>query len=70
MPGMSGYELAERVRADPRLAHLHLVALTGYGRDEDRTRVVAAGFDLHLTKPVTDGTLHAALAGIASSRAR
>ena len=67
MPGMTGYELAERVRRDPALAHLRLVALTGYGRDEDRARVVAAGFDMHITKPVTDADLHAVLATVATT---
>jgi PAS domain S-box-containing protein len=62
MPGMSGYELAERVRRDSNLKHLQLVALTGYGRDEDQARVVSAGFNLHLTKPVTDSALRTALA--------
>jgi PAS domain S-box-containing protein len=61
MPGMSGYELAESVRRDPDLKHLQLVALTGYGRDEDRRRTISAGFNLHLTKPVTDRALQAAL---------
>ena len=61
MPGMSGYDFAATVRADPALKHLHLIALTGYGRDEDHARVVSAGFDLHLTKPVDDGALQTAL---------
>ena len=64
MPGMSGYELAESVRLDPELKHLQLVALTGYGREEDRRRTVSAGFNVHLTKPVTDGALQAALAQV------
>jgi two-component system, sensor histidine kinase len=67
MPGMSGYELAERVRGDPDLKHLQLVGLTGYGRDEGHTRVVSAGFNLHLTKPVTDSALHAALARVSAA---
>jgi PAS domain S-box-containing protein len=66
MPETSGYELAQQVRADPALKHLRLVALTGYGRDEDHARVMSAGFDLHLTKPVTDGALRAALAELSS----
>jgi PAS domain S-box-containing protein len=61
MPGMSGYDLAQSVRRDPALQHVRLIALTGYGRDEDHARVAAAGFDLHLTKPVADGALQAAL---------
>ena len=65
MPRMTGYELAERVRQDPALRRLQLVALTGYGSDDDRARVARAGFDLHLTKPVSDTDLHAALDAIA-----
>ena len=57
MPGMTGYELARAVRRDPALSRVRLVALTGYGREEDRARVHDAGFDLHLTKPVADTTL-------------
>ena len=69
MPGMSGYELAERVRRDHNLKHLQLVALTGYGRAEDRTRTVSAGFNLHLTKPVTPSALNAALANFSAASA-
>jgi CheY-like chemotaxis protein len=65
MPGMTGYEFAEHVRSDPAIRDQQLVALTGYGRDEDRTRVARAGFNLHLTKPVTDSELGAILAKIA-----
>ena len=64
MPGMTGYELADRIRRDPALARLHLVAVTGYGRQEDRRRVMHAGFDAHLTKPVTDTGLSEALAAV------
>ena len=53
LPGMDGYELARRLRADPRMAGARLVALTGYGRDNDRARALAARFDEHLVKPVT-----------------
>jgi two-component system CheB/CheR fusion protein len=55
------------VRADPDLSRLRLVALTGYGRDEDHARVMSAGFDLHLMKPVTDGALRAALAELSAA---
>ena len=57
MPGMTGYELAQLVRKDPLLSQVPLVALTGYGREEDRARALQAGFDLHLTKPVSDARL-------------
>jgi len=52
LPGMDGYELAGRLRADARLAGLPLVALTGYGREPDRVRALATCFDEHLVKPV------------------
>jgi signal transduction histidine kinase len=52
LPGLTGYEVARRLRADPDLSGVALVAVTGYGRDEDRERSREAGFDHHLTKPV------------------
>lgn len=52
LPGMSGYDLARRMRAEPRFAQTILIAQTGWGRDEDRARAKAAGFDHHLTKPL------------------
>ncbi len=57
LPGMDGYEVARRVRLEPTLGRVLLVALTGYGRDEDRQQAVAAGFDRHLVKPVDPGLL-------------
>jgi CheY-like chemotaxis protein len=51
LPEMDGYEVARRLRQSPGSRGLLLVALTGYGRDEDRRRAFAAGFDHHLTKP-------------------
>jgi CheY-like chemotaxis protein len=47
-----------------------LVALTGYGLEEDRARVLAAGFDRHLTKPVADATLRDVLDALAPARTR
>ncbi len=52
LPDIDGYELATRVRAMNLSARPLMVALTGYGQPEDRQRALAAGFDLHLTKPV------------------
>ena len=53
LPGMSGYELAERLRAIPGLTRIRLVAVTGHGSDAHRARARAAGFDEHLLKPVS-----------------
>jgi len=52
LPGMNGYELARKLRSTPELANKTLIALTGYGQPEDRQRVVEAGFDKHLVKPI------------------
>ncbi len=62
LPGMNGFEVAEALRHDPATAAARLIALTGYGDDEDRRRSHAAGFDLHLTKPVDPGLLRRLLA--------
>jgi signal transduction histidine kinase/DNA-binding response OmpR family regulator len=52
LPGMDGYEVARRLRAEENGSRRLLVALTGYGREEDRRRSQEAGFDHHLAKPV------------------
>ncbi|HVR12117.1 MAG TPA: ATP-binding protein, partial [Thermoanaerobaculia bacterium] len=57
LPGMNGYEVANALRRDPATAPARLIALTGYGGDEDRRRSREAGFDIHLTKPVDPGVL-------------
>ncbi|MGJ7914779.1 ATP-binding protein [Massilia sp. LXY-6] len=62
MPGLNGYEVARRLRATPALAHARLVAVTGWGTQEDRARSEAAGFDAHLTKPVDLDVLKAIIA--------
>jgi signal transduction histidine kinase/CheY-like chemotaxis protein len=53
LPGMDGYEVARRIRADPQGHDIKLIALTGYGQPEDRERSRAAGFDRHLVKPAS-----------------
>jgi PAS domain S-box-containing protein len=52
LPEMDGFELAQHVRADAAIASTRLIAVSGYGQDQDRERSEQAGFDLHLTKPV------------------
>jgi two-component system CheB/CheR fusion protein len=52
LPGMDGFEMARRLRADPRHSALFLIALTGYGQASERARGREAGFDEHLVKPV------------------
>jgi CheY-like chemotaxis protein len=52
MPGMSGHEVARRMRLEAWGRHAALVALTGWGQDQDKQAARAAGFDAHLTKPV------------------
>jgi len=61
LPGMDGFEVAAELRRDPQTASAQLIAVTGYGRDEDRRLSKAAGFDLHLTKPVDPAQLRQAL---------
>jgi signal transduction histidine kinase/ActR/RegA family two-component response regulator len=61
MPGMDGYEVARKLRADYP-ASLMLVALTGWGNEQDRVRTRRAGFDHHMTKPVDLAALEAVLA--------
>jgi PAS domain S-box-containing protein len=53
MPGLNGYEVARALRATPEMQETVLVALTGWGTDDDRSRASAAGFDHHLTKPTS-----------------
>jgi CheY-like chemotaxis protein len=57
MPGVDGYEAARRIRSQHWDKPLMLVALTGWGQEEDRRRSVVAGFDYHFTKPVNPADL-------------
>ena len=70
LPGMDGYELARRVRQDPALRHVILVALTGYGREEDRLRALRAGFNHHLVKPVNPDALQGLVAQLSPPELR
>jgi signal transduction histidine kinase/CheY-like chemotaxis protein len=66
MPGMNGYEVAERMRGEPELAAARLIALTGFGHDEARRRAREAGIDHHLVKPVDLDHLMRLLGEVAS----
>lgn len=52
LPGMDGFDLCRRFRANPAFDGARLIALTAYGKDEDREKSRAAGCELHLVKPV------------------
>lgn len=63
LPGMSGHEVAERLRDKPWFEGCVLVAVTGWGQEKDRVTSRAAGFDHHFVKPVTQATLRELLDG-------
>jgi CheY-like chemotaxis protein len=63
LPDIDGYEVARRVRTQSK-RRVALIALTGYGQPEDVRRAHAAGFDVHLVKPVTVERLDAAIASV------
>jgi CheY-like chemotaxis protein len=69
MPRLDGYEVARRLRRDEGLHDALLVALTGYGSEEDRRLSAEAGFDLHLLKPADLGQLQRLLAEAAAQPA-
>jgi signal transduction histidine kinase len=62
LPKMSGYDAAKSIRAHAHGKHVTLVALTGWGQEQDRRRTAEAGFDEHLTKPVDPRTVEALIA--------
>jgi CheY-like chemotaxis protein len=57
LPGLDGYGVAREIRLNPTTARVRLLALTGYGEDEDRRRSSEAGFDAHLVKPADPAEL-------------
>jgi CheY-like chemotaxis protein len=66
MPRMDGYQAARALRALPGMQEVRLVALTGWGAEDDRARSRAAGFDHHLLKPAFPEQIHAILASASS----
>lgn len=61
MPGLDGYEVARRIRQQPEYKDVMLIALTGWGQEEDRRRSQSAGFDHHLIKPADLNALRSLL---------
>ncbi len=68
VPGIDGYEVARQLRGQPGLEGVVLVALTGWGSQEDRRCSREAGFDHHLVKPVEPQALELLLADLESAR--
>jgi signal transduction histidine kinase/DNA-binding response OmpR family regulator len=64
LPGLNGYEVARKVRALAQGCPTRLIAMTGYGQDQDKQRALEAGFDAHLVKPVTYDKLVRTLAEV------
>ena len=70
MPGMSGHEVAQKLRETPAMREVILIAMTGYGRQVDREQSRAAGFDHHLVKPLDFDKLNEVLIASSASRRR
>jgi len=70
MPGMDGYTVAMEIRRQPQFADMLLVALTGWGQDEDRQRSSEAGFDHHLIKPSDFNALKMVLDSLNQDRSK
>jgi CheY-like chemotaxis protein len=66
MPRLNGYDAAQRIRKQPWGKAVFLIALTGWGQEEDKRRATEAGFDQHFTKPVDPAVLERLLAGRAT----
>ncbi len=70
MPDMDGHELARRLRREPGMEGVVLVALTGFGLETDRQRAKEAGFDYHLVKPASLDVLRDLLASLPAAPIR
>ena len=68
LPGLDGYEVAQRIRQQAALKNIMLVALTGYGQESDRQRSQNAGFDHHLVKPADFDKIENLLATVRKNR--
>src|SRR5262249_51493418 len=70
LPKMDGYEVARRLRLEPAMCSLTLVAMTGYGQEEERRRTREAGFHSHLVKPVDFDMLQELLSSLPANQSR
>jgi CheY-like chemotaxis protein len=68
LPKLNGYEVAQRIREKPWGVSMFLIAVTGWGQDEDRERSSEVGLNLHMVKPVEPSALEKLLAGLPSTR--
>jgi len=68
LPKMDGYEVARRLRLELAMRDMRLVAMTGYGQEENRQRTQEAGFQLHLVKPVDFNEVEELLSSLSDSR--
>jgi CheY-like chemotaxis protein len=69
LPRINGYEVAERIRAQPEYRRTLLVAISGYGQDEHKVQSQRVGFDYHIVKPIDPPVLTGLLASLWSHRA-
>ena len=67
LPKLNGYEVAQRIREKPWGVSMFLIAVTGWGQDEDRERSSEVGLNLHMVKPVEPSALEKLLAGLPSN---
>ncbi len=66
LPKLNGYEVAQRIREKPWGTSMYLIAVTGWGQEEDRQRSSEVGLNLHMVKPVEPAALEKLLAGLRS----
>ena len=69
MPTLNGYEVCRRIRQHAWSRNIVVIALTGWGQEEDKRRSLAAGVDAHLVKPVDFAALKKLLTGVTATRA-
>ena len=67
MPKLNGYEVCRRIRQQARGKNTVVIALTGWGQEDDRRKSHSAGFDFHLVKPVDLDVLYKLLAGVTAT---